>query len=184
MTDREQESLIRTSKTLLERLRENWEAWGSPADRDKCVNETCMAMDCKEAADEIDRLALRSSKDRVCRGCAHEIPWDWVFCAWCGFENDAPERSAPETNDCHCPHCVYHFGKRMDAQMWTCDRPHCGRKSHESSKECHWCHHPRPAQKANDIQTRPLYRCPDESCPGNHLSPGSVCKPSNGGASQ
>jgi hypothetical protein len=28
-----------------------------------------------------------------------------------------------------------------------------------------------------DIQTRPLYRCADESCPGNHLSAASVCKP-------
>jgi hypothetical protein len=29
-----------------------------------------------------------------------------------------------------------------------------------------------------DIQTRPLYRCADESCPGHHLSAASVCKPS------
>ncbi len=38
---------------LTERLLRNWTAWGSPTDRDACVNETCMAMDCKEAADQL-----------------------------------------------------------------------------------------------------------------------------------
>ena len=41
---------------LVSRLVDNWKAWGSPTDRDKCINETRMAMDCKEAADEIERL--------------------------------------------------------------------------------------------------------------------------------
>lgn len=31
---------------------------------------------------------LLTSNERVCRGCEHKIPWDWVFCAWCGEEND------------------------------------------------------------------------------------------------
>lgn len=41
---------------LISRLLENWSAWGAPTDRDECVNEKLMAMDCKEAADEIKRL--------------------------------------------------------------------------------------------------------------------------------
>jgi len=35
--------------------------------------------------------ASMSTDQRVCGGCEHKIPWDWVFCAWCGFENDAPD---------------------------------------------------------------------------------------------
>lgn len=41
---------------LVKRLELNWKAWGSPTDRDTCVNETCMAMNCKEAADRIRAL--------------------------------------------------------------------------------------------------------------------------------
>ena len=42
---------------LVERLREWWTAWGAPMDRDECVNEGCMAMDCNEAAAAIEALA-------------------------------------------------------------------------------------------------------------------------------
>lgn len=44
--------------TLAERLRRHWTAWGSPTDAEECVNEKLMAMDCKAAADEIERLAM------------------------------------------------------------------------------------------------------------------------------
>jgi len=44
------------TEDLVSRLLDHWTAWGSPRERDKCVNETHMAMDCKEAADEIERL--------------------------------------------------------------------------------------------------------------------------------
>ena len=54
------------TEDLVIRLRRQWEAWGSPTDRDKCLNETRMAMDCKEAADEIERLrALVPTSDYV-----------------------------------------------------------------------------------------------------------------------
>jgi hypothetical protein len=39
-----------------------------------------------------------TSNERVCKGCEHMIPWDWVFCAWCGFENDAPEKQPDEAS--------------------------------------------------------------------------------------
>lgn len=29
-----------------------------------------------------------TSNERTCRKCEQSIPWDWVFCAWCGEEND------------------------------------------------------------------------------------------------
>lgn len=38
-----------------------------------------------------------TSNERVCRGCEHEIPWDWVFCAWCGEENDRTKPGQDET---------------------------------------------------------------------------------------
>ncbi len=43
---------------LVERLRGWWTAWGAPMDRDECVNEGCMAMDCNEAAAAIEALVV------------------------------------------------------------------------------------------------------------------------------
>lgn len=40
---------------LIARLYDNWRAWGSPINRETCINETCMAMDCKEAGEELER---------------------------------------------------------------------------------------------------------------------------------
>jgi hypothetical protein len=54
--------------------------------------------------------------------------------------------------------------------------PHRGPQG-ASTGDCIYCG---TALTANDIQARPLYRCDDEQCPGNHLSPGSVCKAQNG----
>lgn len=51
---------------------------------------------------------------------------------------------ADET-ECKCPHCIHH--RFADPGAWVCEREHCGRTSHSSSKECHWCHSPRPALK-------------------------------------
>lgn len=43
---------------LIEQLLDNWEMWGSPS-RDGCTNESCMAVDCKEAADLLEADAAR-----------------------------------------------------------------------------------------------------------------------------
>ncbi len=65
--------------------------------------------------------------------------------------------------------------------------PYCGSpldthwQEHELEKAfTHWSPVPIPtlargALKANDIQTRALYTCSRQGCPGNHLSPYSVC---------
>ena len=50
------------SDTLTDRLREYWRAWGCPTDRDNCVNEECMALDCNNAALSIDALAAEHAE--------------------------------------------------------------------------------------------------------------------------
>jgi hypothetical protein len=51
---------VSSKKQLLDRLAENWMAWGAPTDRETCINETCMAMDCNEA-----RLALIAQEEQI-----------------------------------------------------------------------------------------------------------------------
>ena len=71
---------------LIERLRKNWEDWGSPCNRDICVNEECMAIDCSDAADRI--MALEKALHDIAGGHVphtfsfdpdgfHERIWVW-----------------------------------------------------------------------------------------------------------
>lgn len=71
-------------KTIVERLREHWLAWGSPTERDEGVNESVMAFDCKEASDTLERV------QEVLTGLATEVDENgYVFCAVCfRFEKD------------------------------------------------------------------------------------------------
>jgi hypothetical protein len=72
------------TEDLVSRLRRQWIAWGSPTDRDKCLSETGMAMDCKEAADEIERLQRWAAKAGHCPECAYWKPWTNKGCT-CGL---------------------------------------------------------------------------------------------------
>lgn len=72
------------------------------------------------------RLNESTTNERPCHGCEHQIPWDWVFCAWCGFENDSPALKAnepPAVELWYCPNCK--SGNRVDFHHTSC--PACGR---------------------------------------------------------
>ncbi len=60
---------------LIARLLQNWTAWGSPSDREACVNETCMAMDCKEAGDAISQLCKELAATRKALAAYAQDRW-------------------------------------------------------------------------------------------------------------
>ena len=60
------------STDLVDRLLRQWVAWGSPIDRDTAMSEGSMAMDCREAAEEITRL--RATIEGIARAIEHDFP--------------------------------------------------------------------------------------------------------------
>lgn len=54
-------------KDIVERLMDDWLAWGAPHNAEEAVNETAMAMRCREAASEITRLRaeLLAARDDI-----------------------------------------------------------------------------------------------------------------------
>lgn len=52
------------STDLVTHLREHYVNWGAPESREQALNESVMAWDCKEAADEIERLRRELEEER------------------------------------------------------------------------------------------------------------------------
>ena len=60
---------------LNERLLAHWAAWGSPTNREACVNEDRMAFDCREAAVEIAALRVDAMRYRWLRDDKSLMSW-------------------------------------------------------------------------------------------------------------
>ena len=74
---------------LLARLRHDWVNWGSPTDRETAVGEEVMAMDCKEAVDEIERLLAALSGASHCENCGGLIVTACLSCGRQDYRNEA-----------------------------------------------------------------------------------------------
>lgn len=94
---------------LVWRLLNKWRAWGAPTIRDECINETCMAMDCKEAADEISRL--QADVERLTSWVADLQSGMYVNCVYCGHRYGPGETTPVSMADAlkaHIETCPQH----------------------------------------------------------------------------